>query len=276
MLGAMRFQERDMASFPLFVVGSPRSGTTFLCGVLNVHPLIHLTNECRIFALLKDTLEVGSKRPDLLGSACHERFGRFSRRTLGAWVERFYREELEITAPIWGDKHPSYADPTVLSGRLGSVDHLPRSGSCLRLIRELLPQARFIHIHRDPRQVANSLLHKRWIGSIDDGVRVWGQYVGEIIDFFEELPDGLALTIPYRGLIEEPVATGARIGRFLGLADASPISDFLIAQRESPTPFSDPVTDTADLYVIPSEPAGDGKLLALAGRAATHLGYAAA
>jgi hypothetical protein len=94
--------------------------------------------------------------------------------------------------------------------------------------------------------------------------------VGEILDFVEELPNGHALTIPYRGLIEEPGATGASIGRFLGLADASPISDFLISQRHAPTPFSDPVTDIADLYVIPSKPAGDDKLLALAGGAATR------
>jgi hypothetical protein len=48
-----------MESSPLFIVGSPRSGTTFLCSVLNAHPLIQLTNECRIFALLKDTLDAG-------------------------------------------------------------------------------------------------------------------------------------------------------------------------------------------------------------------------
>jgi hypothetical protein len=111
-----------MESSPLFIVGSPRSGTTFLCSVLNAHPLIQLTNECRIFALLKDTLDAGSNRPDLLSPACHDRFSSFSRRTLGAWVERFYREELEMTAPVWGDKHPSYADPTVLSGRTGIAD----------------------------------------------------------------------------------------------------------------------------------------------------------
>jgi Sulfotransferase family len=265
-----------MESSPLFIVGSPRSGTTFLCSVLNAHPLIQLTNECRIFALLKDTLDVGSNRPDLLSSACCDCFSDFSRRTLGAWVERFYREELEISAPIWGDKHPSYADPTVLSGRTGSIERLPRSGSCLRLIRELLPQARFIHIHRDPRHVANSLLHKQWIGSIEDGIRVWEQYVGEIIEFFEEIPADLALTLSYRTVIEDPVTTAASIWQLLDLADASPISDFLLSQRRAPTPFSDPVTDIADLYVVPDAPAGGDKLLALAGTTATHLGYAAA
>jgi hypothetical protein len=122
---------------PLFIVGSPRSGTTFLCSVPNAHPLIQLTNECRIFALLKDTLDVGSNRPDLLIRACHDRFSSFSRRTLGAWIERIYREELAMAAPIWEDKHSSYADSTVLSGRTGSIERLPRSGSCLRLIREL-------------------------------------------------------------------------------------------------------------------------------------------
>ncbi|HEY2020573.1 sulfotransferase [Paraburkholderia sp.] len=265
-----------MDSSPLFIVGSPRSGTTFLCSVLNVHPLIQLTNECRVFALLKHTLEIGAHRPDLLGAGYRERFSSFSRRTLGPWVERFYREELGLTAPIWGDKHPPYADPTLLSGRTGSIAREPHSGSCLRLIRELLPNARFIHIHRDPRHVANSLLHKHWIGSIEEGIRVWEQYVSEIIEFFDDIPTQHGHTVSYRSLIEDPYATAAGIGQFLDLADAAPISDFLVSQRHRPTPFSDPVTDIADLYVVRDAPAGDQKLLALGGTAATHLGYAAA
>jgi LPS sulfotransferase NodH len=265
-----------MDSFPLFIVGAPRSGTTFLCSLLNEHPRIHLTNECRIFALLKETLDVSSRRPDLLTQVHREQLLRFGSDTLGAWVERFYREALQISAPIWGDKHPPYADPTILSGRMGSVERLPRSGSCLRLIHELLPHARFIHIHRDPARVANSLVRKRWIGSIDDGVRVWGQYVMEILDFFEEMPEHQTLTIAYRHLVEDPEPMIARLGEFLELADPSPLSDFLHTQRSTPTPFSDPVTDLADLYIVPDTPATDAKLLALARDAATRLGYGTA
>jgi hypothetical protein len=265
-----------MQSYPLFIVGAPRSGTTFLCSLLNTHPLIQLTNESRIFMLFKEMLEVGGSRPDLLSTAHRERFIAFSRRTLGAWAERFYREELGVTAPIWGDKHPSYGDPAALSGRIGSIERLPRSGSCLRLIRESLPHARFIHIHRDPWQVANSLVRKRWIGSIEDGVRIWEQYVGEILDFFEELPAQQALTLSYRDLIEDAAATALRMGHFLGLADVSPISNFLALQRETPTPFSDPVTDIADLYLVSRTPTSNPMPPVSEGRAATFLGYAAA
>ncbi|RFU45635.1 sulfotransferase [Paraburkholderia sp. DHOC27] len=265
-----------MQSSPLFIVGAPRSGTTFLCSLLNTHPLIELTNECRIFVLLKHLLEVESQRPDLLGAMHRERFEAFGRRTLGAWVERYYREALEIAAPIWGDKHPAYGDPTVLSGRTGSVERMPHSGSCLLLIREALPHARFIHIHRDPRDVAHSLLHKRWAASLEDGVRVWSQYVDEIMGFFADLPPAQKLTLPYRHLVEDGSATVATIGDFLGLADASPISEFLATQRHAPTPFSDPVTDIADLYLVPAARAGSDAVLDLAGEAAAMLGYAAA
>jgi hypothetical protein len=91
----------------------------------------------------------------------------------------------------------------------------------------LLSQARFIHIHRDPGRVAHSLMHRRWIGSIDDGVRAWGQYVTEILDFLEELPAHQTLTVAYRHRIEDADMTANSIADFLGLTDASPIGDFL-------------------------------------------------
>lgn len=276
LINELPLEHGEMQSSPLFIVGAPRSGTTFLCSLLNMHPLIELTNECRIFVLLKNMLEVDSHRPDLLGVIHRDRFEAFGRRTLGTWVERYYREELGIDAPIWGDKHPPYGDPTVLSGRIGAQERIPRSGSCLRLIRDALPHARFIHIHRDPRHVANSLLHKHWAASLEDGVRIWSQYVGEIIGFFEELPAHQKLTLAYRHLVEDSSETAAAIGHFLGLADASPISEFLATQRHAPTPFSDPVTDIADLYLIPSARTDHDAMLDLAGEAATTLGYVAA
>jgi hypothetical protein len=47
-------------------------------------------------------------------------------------------------------------------------------------------------------------------------------------------------------------------------------------QRHAPTVFSDPVTDIADLYLVPTIPADSDAMIDLAGEAAATLGYAAA
>jgi hypothetical protein len=230
-------------SQPLVIVGAPRSGTTFLCHTLNQHPDIELTNESRIFAFVKHLLDVQSDRPDLVDRGIQTRFETFMRRHSGLWIERFYREELGITAPIWGDKHPPYADPTILSGRDSAVPREPQSGSCLRLIRDILPEVKFIHIHRHPVQVAHSLVRKGWIGTMSDGLEIWCQYVTEITTFLAELPDEKQLTLGHAELFTQPECSARAITQFLGLAGHEPIRHFLYEQRRRPTPFSEPVSD---------------------------------
>jgi hypothetical protein len=260
-------------SQPLFIIGAPRSGTTFLCNVLNQHPLIHITNESRIFVLVKDMMQARSKRPDLLGHEFRDLFIDFLHGHAGEMVERFYRKALGITVPIWGDKHPPYADPCVLSGRTKSQPRTPQSGSCLRLIRSSLPGAKFIHIHRDPRQVAHSLVRKNWTPSLDDGLNVWRQYVGEITEFLSETDPRRHLTIAYHDLLAAPEETSALIGRFLTLSDWSPITDFLLSQRQRPTPFSDPATDLRETYrKHPVRPV-NGQRIEVASTTAERLGY---
>ncbi len=263
-----------MQSQPLVIIGAPRSGTTFLCNVLNRHPLIELTDESRIFVCIKDLIEARSARPDLIGVAFHDRFTRFVRDRAGGWIEDFYRNELGFTAPIWGDKHPPYADPALLSGRRGSVERLPRSGSALRLIRSVLPTAKFIHIHRDPRDVAFSLVGRGWTPSVEDGVQVWRQYVTEITEFFAEIDADHQLTIAYGDLLEAIEPSAAVLGRFLGLADWSAIAAFLQAQRRHPTPFSNPVTNLAAVVRSRVVRPHNRRALALAGETAERLGYA--
>jgi LPS sulfotransferase NodH len=264
----------NLNSQPLFIIGAPRSGTTFLCNVLNQHPLIGLTSESRVFVWLKDLLEISSGRPHLIGSEIREQFVDFVHKSAGEWIERFYREGLGITAPIWGDKHPPYADPALLSGRKGAYQRLPRSGSSLRLIKSCLPTAKFIHIHRDPSHVAHSLVIKGWTRSMEDGVRVWRQYVTEVFEFFGELDDESRLSISYRDLLDNPEPTIAAIGCFLGLPDCTPIESFLEVQRLRPTPFSDPVTELSAAYQRRAAGNLNARTLLLAGENAERLGYA--
>ena len=264
-----------MESQPLFVVGSPRSGTTFLCNVLNQHPLVGLTNESRIFVLLQDLLEVRSRTPDLLEPVFRKPLTRFVRRNMGEWVEQFYREELGISAPIWGDKHPPYADPCVLSAHAARLDPAPRTGSSLRTIQTALPHAKFIHVHRDPRQVAYSMLRKGWVASLEEAVAVWRRHLDEIDGFFGEIDADRHLTLRYADLVEQPEPAAAAITGFLNLPNDGGMAGFLAAEQRDPTPFSEPVTDLAmSRRSVPAmHPAS--RALLLAGDHAERLGYAA-
>ena len=264
-----------LPSQPLFILGAPRSGTTFLCCTLNRHPHIRLTNESRIFMLLKDLIDERSLRPDLLESGCRDDFRRFARSRAGGWAEQFYREALGIREPIWGDKHTSYGDPVALSGRTGAMPNAPRSGSCLRLIRDALPRAKFIHIHRHPWQVAASMKQRGWVRSMDDGVQVWRQHVSEIDAFFDELDRASHLTLSLGDMIEQPDAVAAETGGFLHLADAEPIARFLREQREAPTPFSSPTSDLRQPWDARLPERSGEQMLAHAGDMAARLGYAA-
>jgi Sulfotransferase family len=239
-----------MRSQPLWVIGAPRSGTTFLGAVLNRHPMVSLTNESRVFVLFKHILEDACARPEFLDEDQRERFTEFLKQQAAALIERYYRQELGIVTPIWGDKHPPYADPTVLSGRAGGRPLLPVSGSCLRLIREILPDSKFIHIHREPTEVAHSLERKGWVPSLADGMAVWRQYVREIDEFFSELAPENRLVLAYTDLLEEPDETAEALSSFLDLADPLPFALFLRAQHRAPTPFSAPVRDLGAVYGV--------------------------
>ena len=262
----------ETCSQPLFIIGAPRSGTTFLVNVLNQHPSIHITNETRIFVLLKDMIDIGSHHQWLLKDPWQERFASYARRHAGAWVEQFYRDELAISEPIWGDKHPHYADPEVLRGRAVQIPGA-LSGSCLRLIRDCLPTAKFIHIHRDPRHVAWSLTKKGWVKSLEEGVEVWRRHIEEIEGFFREIGPGSQHVIANSDFRDDPKEVAGGISRFLELGEANEMVDFLIIQRGSPTPFSDPVTDPALPPVLAMSDEIGERLLGLAEPFAKALGY---
>lgn len=133
---------------PLFIIGAPRSGTTYLVNVLNRHPDIFLTNETRVMTWANRALNVLPKNPWILASSRDE-FLAHMRKELGATIRRFY---LSLGAPSfarWGDKNPHYAD------RKSDPD-------CLALINEIFPDSQFIHLVRDAPRVVESIVRKGW------------------------------------------------------------------------------------------------------------------
>jgi hypothetical protein len=133
----------------LFIIGAPRSGTTWLQAMLGAHPLICTTDELKLFDfftgpwakswdyLIELQQDVhGARRHGLTALWSKDEFWRFLRE----FLERIYTLVLKRKpeAAVILDKTPGYAE---------YVEH----------INWLIPEAKFIHLIRDGRDVVVSL-----------------------------------------------------------------------------------------------------------------------
>jgi hypothetical protein len=144
-----------------FVVGATRSGTTLLRLMLDAHPAIAIPSETHFIPELVSARDKhGASRERMLELlTAHRRWGDFQIEPAdlaARWaaiepltgpdaVRAFYAlyGERHEGATRWGDKTPGY------------VKHM-------REIQSYLPEARFIHLIRDGRDVALSVLKQDW------------------------------------------------------------------------------------------------------------------
>jgi hypothetical protein len=130
----------------VFVVGSPRSGTTFLAGAIGSLPG---------FVDLGEVAPVKSAVPELA-------------RLEPADAARRLRKILAVTRRVG------------LVGAVRAVEQTPEMAFVVRAIPLAYPEARIVHIVRDGRDVACSLLEKPWLrpdqSAVDDAGVPYGAY----------------------------------------------------------------------------------------------------
>ncbi|MEO7197152.1 MAG: sulfotransferase [Solirubrobacterales bacterium] len=145
-----------------FVVGATRSGTTLLRLMLDAHPQIAIPSETHFIPELIAAREKHGAKPEqmleLLTS--HRRWGDFGidgDELAARWAEldpltgpdavraffALYADKQGGGATRWGDKTPGYI-------------------KSMREIQTFLPEARFVHLIRDGRDVALSVLKQDW------------------------------------------------------------------------------------------------------------------
>ena len=132
----------------LFVVGCPRSGTTWLQRLLATHACIRTGQESDLFDLYvgpqlrtwRQELSTDSSGRGGVGLGCYLRDGQFQ--------EILKRYALELLQPMVGGLQP---------GEL-FVEKTPSHVLFVPEIHALLPRARFIHVLRDARDTVASLL----------------------------------------------------------------------------------------------------------------------
>ncbi len=145
-----------------FVVGATRSGTTLLRLMLDAHPGIAIPSETHFIPELVAAREKhGATREQMLELlTSHRRWGDFTiapEELAERWARiepltgagavraffRLYAEKQGKPDARWGDKTPGYV-------------------KSMREIQGYLPEARFIHLIRDGRDVALSVLEQSW------------------------------------------------------------------------------------------------------------------
>jgi hypothetical protein len=194
----------------VFVIGSPRSGTTFLASAIGSMPG---------FVDLGEVAPVKAAVPELVGLPPDE-------------AARRLRRTLTIARRVG------------LVGAVRAVEQTPEMAYLVDVAQTAYPEARFVHIVRDGRDVVCSLLEKGWlrqsINGRDDAGLQYGSYARFWVeptrrDEFSRAGDARraawawrryltsarnartnTLEIRYERMVAEPEAVAAEVADYLG------------------------------------------------------------
>lgn len=209
---------------PLFLIGAPRSGTTFLGKCLSSLPEISYHFE-----------------PIVTKAAARYVYEGIWTRSQAKW---FYKNVYQWLLRIHFD------------GDLRFVEKTPRNCLIIPFLAEAFPDAQFIHIIRDGRDVALSLSKKPWFlaseansGRYEPGgypygpysqfwveperieefettsdihrcIWVWKRFTETALDAISQLPKERYLEIRYESLVFEPDRESERLKSFLNLEES--------------------------------------------------------
>ena len=159
-----------------FVVGATRSGTTLFRLMLDAHPEVGIPSETHFFHKLVKRSERREISPGLLADTIitHKRWGDF-RLDPDELRARFDAIEPFNLADALRSFYSLYAEK---QGKTRWGDKTPGYLRYMRRIEWVLPEARFIHMIRDGRDVALSVLPMNWGPStITEAAELWVERV---------------------------------------------------------------------------------------------------
>ncbi len=204
---------------PFFILGTQRSGTTLLRLILNSHSDVAIPEEARFLTPLLNKKYANRKMTgtELINVInylrANEQFKHWNydetefftflesvnELSLSELISKMYQSYTKSEGKIrWGDKSLFF----------GAVE----------LFKNFFPEAYYIHIVRDGRDVFSSW---RNMDSSKNHPAVmaidWSYKLHKIEQFFEKLPAGHSMTIRYEDLLSNPLSITQKICKFLDL-----------------------------------------------------------
>jgi hypothetical protein len=208
-----------------FVVGVPRSGTTLLRLMLDAHPKLTIPPETHFVPAVIRAVRRGRTADGVAAvitdhrrwadfgldaDALRERIGAVDPLEAGGAIRAFYELYADKQGkPRWGDKTPGYATK-------------------MRRIQKALPEARFIHVIRDGRDVIASRARRaqREPLPVDVAARRWKRRVLSTRKRAEDVEH--YMEVRYEDLVAGPEETLRRVCSFIEL----PFDEAMLAYHE--------------------------------------------
>ena len=220
-------------SHPFFIVGSARSGTTLLRLILNAHPEVAVPPESRFITELWTGKSEVELRSFLDRLASHKRF-----QTWDLPIEAVAQEVGDVATIGYADAiRAAFSAYAHVNGKPRWGDKTPRYVEDLDLVAGLFPDARFIHLIRDGRNVALSYAHvpfgPKTVGKAAD---LWSKRVMAGREAAPRLGAERYLEIWYEDLVEDAAGETKDICEFLDLEFDPGMLDYTERARGSVLP----------------------------------------
>lgn len=218
---------------PVFVIGSYRSGTSALTWALGQHPNLFPLEETHFLYKLAVDLEylfdIGTAQGEhsFLGLAGYRQ--RQFRGHFGRAVDDLVRDARKRIAT--NAREAALRDKTRINrniklgrGRFDPkrrwVDGTPENSHFVLPLLRVFPHARFIHILRNPRRVATSLMHFSSMGAIDYpeelAYRTWTRLARDCALAEQALGRGIVMQLLHEDLLDSPRESLQRCLAFAG------------------------------------------------------------
>jgi len=210
-----------MSDVPVpFIVGVPRSGTTLIRAMLASHPDLTIPEEAEFRVSMSedprryersDGLNVESFVADLVA---HPQFHWWG------LSEDEVRTILRGAAPqTFSDAiRALFRDCALKEGKTRYGDKTPRALLFMPRLAQLFPEARFIHIIRDGRDVALSHVHtKGFIRSVGEVALTWKEWIERGRKGGTVVGSGHYREVRYERLVEDPEGVLRSVCEYVGL-----------------------------------------------------------
>ena len=193
-----------------FLVGAPRSGTTWIQRLLQSHPQICGGEESQFFNLFGSALDTAERMAEepgqkfMMGPFCY--------------VDKAELEDIlrDVWHGIFRNLYAHHPDAGI------HLEKTPNHAFHLDNIRRLFPDAKVIFLSRDSRAVTSSLVsaargwgHYWAPRTYREAAIVWYRHVRAIRDWRRRNPDHPFLQVRYEDAVEDTPAELARLLRFL-------------------------------------------------------------